>query len=235
MDSRQFSSILSSWISPGVLAEAIKRTIEQPDIMNSSVNLDITSRYFKSGRSANLPFFVTLFLEGFHVPAELFKFVPMYLKNITGTPQEAEIKDLHFTGTIDYFDNVLNSDGSYSIIRVTCSNKEMQLLRYPLVMLIDAVANLAKYWDDLKNTHSKNTVHHQHLSEWAFISFIDIHVAKAYGFDGIADLRLSPIGMDYAINVQQREVSCQGKIPVDTDVLFTLVFNAQILINKYKL
>ncbi|MFC0514627.1 hypothetical protein ACFFGT_10460 [Mucilaginibacter angelicae] len=232
MNSRQFGYILSSWISPSVLAEAIRKTIERPDIMNSVVDLDINSRYFNSGQSANLPFLVTLFLEGFHVPIELFKFVPMYLKNIADTPEETEMKNIHFTGTIDYLDNVLNIDGTYHIIRVTCPAKEMQLIRYPLIMLIDAVTNLAKYWSNLKITHSKNTVHHQHLSEWAFLSFIDIYVAKAYGFDGIADLRVSPLGMDYALDVQQREISCQGKIPVESNILSSLIFNAQIMINK---
>jgi hypothetical protein len=225
MKPTDFAHYLSARIWPSAIAEAAKELHENPGSSAEPAKVFILSAVLESGYDAGFDCLANLYLQNFSIPNELLNIARLY--QIPSAALDA-VGKARFTGETIFAAQGSAPQGSgMAILEVRSTVLELTLLKAPLEALAELVAHLAIFWKQLAQTEGPKAVHHEHSAESPFLAWVDIQVARYYGFELIG--RAGMTSDVFKIEYIDRFCNCHGPLPIDIEMLQNLRITAPLV------
>jgi hypothetical protein len=217
VDGTYFGYQLSSWISPPVIAQAAEELHNDPTASNEIGILSTESLVLSDGFEAGFNILVELYLANFVIPEVLIILAQLYRKELPASVWDT-IRNVRFSGQVSFAPKVgATHPGARVILEIRTKILEVRLLQWPLHMLADLVRELAQFWKRLAQSEATSGIHHEPLAEWELLAWIDMHIARFYGFKLVGEAGMvAPIFTAEGVG---RTCIATGPLPADAIVL----------------
>lgn len=217
-DAHVLAEALTAWLSPGVLARAVK------EYSDSGTGRETTTLRFKSlvlssGTDGGLEWFVRQYLEHAHIPPELLVLTRgHYASCFGGDAFEHFSRPQLFTGTFAFATGDANS-----LLTVTAPVYQLRIVRPCLDVLLHLVATYFDYYTRALALHDPSEMHLSAHGEWPLPNWIALHVARSCGHETAGRIALAPPPpLTHSLSNLRGVVTVNGPLATSEDELFAL-------------